>query len=333
MPTVILGIESSCDDTAASICEDGKILSNITASQRVHEQWGGVFPEHASRAHLINIIPVVHAAVTSAGKKLTEINAVAFTRGPGLIGSLLVGTSFAKGLSLSLHVPLIDVNHIHAHIMALFIEHNPSFPFLCLSVSGGHTQLILVHSHHSMEIVGQTTDDAAGEAFDKIAKMFGLPYPGGHLIDKYASMGNPHAFHFTVPKAPLLNYSFSGLKTSVLYFIRKMEKSDPDFISRNLNDLCASVQYTIVESLIFKLEQAIQSTKVQHIALAGGVSANSLLRKRFNDVAQKYGINSYIPRMEYCTDNAAMIAIAGYFKYNSGMFCSLDAEAVARWPI
>lgn len=331
MSIIILGIESSCDDTAASLCENGKILSNITASQSIHEQWGGVFPELASRAHQQNIIPVVDAAVKKSGKKLTDINAIAFTRGPGLIGSLLVGTSFAKGLSIAMDVPLIEVNHIHAHILAHFIDANPSFPFLCLTVSGGHTQLVLVHSHQHFEVIGETIDDAAGEAFDKSAKMLGLPYPGGHLIDQYAQSGNASAFKFAAPKADGLNFSFSGLKTSVLYFLQKQEMLNSNFIQDNLNDLCASIQSTIVEVLILNLERAIQKTGVKEIALAGGVSANTSLRKRFKEVADKHALTSYIPKFEYCTDNAAMIAIAGYFKYLEKRFSTLDTEPLARW--
>jgi len=327
----ILGIESSCDDTAVSLCENGKILSNITASQSIHEQWGGVFPELASRAHQQNIIPVIDAAVKSSGKKLTDINAIAFTRGPGLIGSLLVGTSFAKGLSLALNIPLIEVNHIQAHILAHFIDAQPSFPFLCLTVSGGHTQLVLVHNHFTFETIGETIDDAAGEAFDKTAKMLGLPYPGGHLIDKYAQAGNPLAFKFASPKAGNLNFSFSGLKTSVLYFLQKQEKINLAFIEENLNDLCASIQYTIVEMLISNLETAIIQTNVKEIALAGGVSANTLLRKRFANVANHHSLQYHIPKFEYCTDNAAMIAITGYYKYLQGNFTDLQVEPLARW--
>lgn len=328
---IILGIESSCDDTAISLCENGKILSNITASQSIHEQWGGVFPELASRAHQQNIIPIMDAAVKKSGKKLTDINAIAFTRGPGLIGSLLVGTSFAKGLSLALNVPLIEVNHIHAHILAHFIDAKPTFPFLCLTVSGGHTQLVLVQSHNVFKIIGETIDDAAGEAFDKTAKMLGLPYPGGHLIDKYAQLGNAQAFKFTMPKAGGLNFSFSGLKTSVLYFLQKQEKGNPNFIAENLNDLCASIQHTIIEMLIANLEVAIRETGVKEIALSGGVSANSLLRKRFAETAQKFQLTSYIPKFEYCTDNAAMIAISGYFKFLEKDFSNLLVEPLARW--
>lgn len=331
MSIIILGIESSCDDTAISLCENGKILSNITASQSIHEQWGGVFPELASRAHQQNIIPVMDAAVKKSGKKLTDINAIAFTRGPGLIGSLLVGTSFAKGLSLALNVPLIEVNHIHAHILAHFIDAKPTFPFLCLTVSGGHTQLVLVQSHNVFKIIGETIDDAAGEAFDKTAKMLGLPYPGGHLIDKYAQLGNAQAFKFTMPKAGGLNFSFSGLKTSVLYFLQKQEKGNPNFIAENLNDLCASIQHTIIEMLIANLEVAIRETGVKEIALSGGVSANSLLRKRFAETAQKFQLTSYIPKFEYCTDNAAMIAISGYFKFLEKDFSNLLVEPLARW--
>lgn len=328
---VILGIESSCDDTSVSFCEDGKILSNITASQSIHEQWGGVFPELASRAHQQNIIPVIDAAVKKSDKKLTDINAIAFTKGPGLIGSLLVGTSFAKGLAITLNVPLIEVNHIQAHILAHFIDAKPSFPFLCLTVSGGHTQLVLVKGYSLFELIGETIDDAAGEAFDKTAKMFGLPYPGGHLVDKYAQSGNPFAFKFASPKVENLNFSFSGLKTSVLYFLQKQERQNPDFIQENLNDLCASVQHTIVEMLIRNLEKAVEQTGIKEIALSGGVSANSLLRKRFEETAEKFQLKSYIPKFEYCTDNAAMIAITGYFKYLENDFSSLEAIPLARW--
>jgi N6-L-threonylcarbamoyladenine synthase len=328
---IILGIESSCDDTAVSICENGKILSNITASQSIHQRWGGVFPELASRAHLQNIIPVTDAAVKESGKKLTEINAIAFTRGPGLIGSLLVGTSFAKGLSLALGVPLVEVNHIHAHILAHFIDASPSFPFLCLTVSGGHTQLVLVKSHFHFEIIGETIDDAAGEAFDKTAKMLGLPYPGGHLIDKHAATGNPYAYKFAAPKAGGLNFSFSGLKTSVLYFLQHQQKLQPDFIQKNISDLCASIQYTIVEILIKNVEAALRQTGVKEIALAGGVSANSLLRKRFEETARKFGVLVHIPKFEYCTDNAAMVAIAGYYQFLNGKIASLSVEPLARW--
>ncbi len=330
---VILGIESSCDDTSAAVCENGKILSNIIASQRVHEAWGGVVPELASRAHQQNIVPVVDAALKQSGKTLPEINAIAFTKGPGLIGSLLVGNAFAKGLSLATGVPLIEVNHMEAHVLAHFIDASPNFPFLCLTVSGGHTQLVLVENVSAMKVIGETIDDAAGEAFDKTSKMLGLPYPGGPLMDKLAGQGKPDAFKFAMPKAPELNFSFSGLKTSVLYFLQAQQKHNSNFVQENLNDLCASVQFTIVEMLMKKLEDAVAFTGVKTIALAGGVSANSHLRKRFVEFADAKSLNAFIPKFEYCTDNAAMIAISGFFKFQQQLFADLKTEPVARWKI
>lgn len=333
---IILGIESSCDDTSAAVIKDGILLSNVTASQSVHAAYGGVVPELASRAHQQNIIPVVHEALKQAGVDKTELSALAFTRGPGLLGSLLVGTSFAKGLALAMNIPLLDVNHLHAHVMANFIskknENNtkPEFPFLCLLVSGGNSQIIHVRSHRELEIIGQTIDDAAGEAFDKCAKVMGLPYPGGPYVDKLASTGNPDAFVFNKPQIPDYNYSFSGLKTSFLYLLRDREKENHNFVIENINDLCASLQYTVVEVLMAKLRKAAKDLKIKHIALAGGVSANSALRESFRQHAQKYGWSIYIPAFEYTTDNAAMIAMTGYFKYLENDFCSLDKTPYAR---
>jgi len=329
----ILGIESSCDDTSASVCENGKILSNIIASQSIHEAWGGVVPELASRAHQQNIVPVIDAAIKQSGKRLSDITAIAFTKGPGLIGSLLVGHSFAKGLSLTLNVPLVEVNHMEAHILAHFIDTAPRFPFLCLTVSGGHTQLVLVQDFNSMKVIGETIDDAAGEAFDKTSKMLGLPYPGGPLMDKLAKDGNKFAFKFAAPKAPDLNFSFSGLKTSVLYFLQAEQKKNTAFIEENLNDLCASIQHSIVEMLMKRLKEAVTATGVNDIALAGGVSANSYLRERFKMYAEENQLKCFIPKFEYCTDNAAMIAIVGFKKFERKEFSSLENEPVARWKI
>ncbi|EOR92851.1 YgjD/Kae1/Qri7 family protein [Arcticibacter svalbardensis MN12-7] len=327
----ILAIESSCDETSASICKDGKILSNIIATQAVHEKYGGVVPELASRAHQQNIIPVVVEAILAAKVSKKDIEAVAFTRGPGLLGSLLVGTSFAKGFALALNVPLIEINHMHAHILAHFIDDpKPAFPFLCLTVSGGHTQIILVKDYFDIEIVGETTDDAAGEAFDKTAKILGLPYPGGPLVDKQARLGNPHAFNFPEPQIPGLNFSFSGLKTSILYFVRDHKKLDPDFVQNNMTDICASVQYRIVTILLNKLKKAAKQYNISHVAIAGGVSANSGLRDLLTETAAKENWQIYIPAFEYCTDNAAMIAIAGYYKYIHGDFVGQDVSPLAR---
>lgn len=328
---IILGIESSCDDTSASICIDGKIRSNIIASQLVHQNYGGVVPELASRLHQQNIIPAVHQAISIAKIHKNEIDAVAFTRGPGLLGSLLVGTSFAKAFALAKGLPLIEVNHMQAHILAHFIgDDKPSFPFLCLTVSGGHTQIVLVRDHFDMEIVGQTTDDAAGEAFDKTAKMLGLPYPGGPLIDKYARLGNKEAYKFPEPQIAGLDFSFSGLKTSIMYFVRDRLKEDPDFLKNNLNDVCASVQDRIITILLNKLRKAASQYNIQTIAIAGGVSANSGLRAALHDAAKVLNWKVYIPEFEYCTDNAAMIAIAGHFKFERSDFVGQEISPLAR---
>lgn len=328
---IILGIESSCDDTSAAICVDGKICSNIIASQVVHQNYGGVIPELASRVHQQNIIPAVHQAIADAKIHKNEIDAVAFTRGPGLLGSLLVGTSFAKAFALANRLPLIEVNHMQAHILAHFIaDDKPSFPFLCLTVSGGHTQIVLVRDHFDMEIVGQTTDDAAGEAFDKTAKLLGLPYPGGPLIDKYAQQGNKFAFKFPEPQIHGLDFSFSGLKTSIMYFVRDRLKEDQDFLKNNLFDVCASVQERIISILLNKLKKASEQYNIQCIAIAGGVSANSGLRAALHDLAPGLNWKVYIPKFEYCTDNAAMIAIAGHYKFLKQDFVSQDIAPMAR---
>jgi N6-L-threonylcarbamoyladenine synthase len=335
----ILGIESSCDETAAAVISGKLLLSNIIAGQQVHKDYGGVVPELASRAHQQNIVPVIDAALKKAGIKKEELNAIAFTRGPGLMGSLLVGISFAKAMSLALNIPLIEVNHLQAHILAHFIQtpgeeyRCPSFPFLCLTVSGGHTQIVLVKSQLEMEIIGQTMDDAAGEAFDKAAKIMGLPYPGGPLVDKYAKTGDPNAFKFPVPKIPGLDFSFSGLKTSFLYLVRNETAKDADFVNKYQNDLCASFQKSVVNILIDKLKLAAENTGIKEIAIAGGVSANSGLRDTLKSVAGKSGWNIYIPKMEYCTDNAAMIAITGYYKYLNKEFSEINVTPVARYPI
>ena len=327
---VILGIESSCDDTSASICIDGKILSNIIANQLVHQNFGGVVPELASRVHQQNIVPAVQEAISKAKIHKNDIDAVAFTRGPGLLGSLLVGTSFAKAFALANKLPLIEVNHMQAHILAHFIDAKPAFPFLCLTVSGGHTQIVLVKDYFDMEIIGQTTDDAAGEAFDKTAKILGLPYPGGPLIDKFAKEGNPNAFKFPEPQIPALDFSFSGLKTSILYFVRDQVKADPDFIGNNMNDICASVQNRIVTILLNKLKKAAAEYKINRVAIAGGVSANSGLRDGLNNTAAELGWEVFIPQFQYCTDNAGMIAIAGYYKYLKKDFVGQDVTPQAR---
>ena len=317
----ILAIESSCDDTSAAVIRGGKVLSNIVTTQAVHEQYGGVVPELASRAHQQNIIPVVHQALRVANVNKSELNAVAFTRGPGLLGALLVGCSFAKSFALGLGVPLIEVNHMQAHILAHFIdEPKPQFPFLCLTVSGGHTQIVLVKDHLDMEILGQTTDDAVGEAFDKTAKMLGLPYPGGPMLDKMAAKGNPDAFEFPVGNMPEYNFSFSGIKTSVLYFLRDRVKENPNFVEENIEDICASVQKTLIKTLMKKLKQAAKDLGIKEIAIAGGVSANSGLRQTMQDYAQKYNWNVYIPAFQYCTDNAGMIAMAAHYQYLKGDF-------------
>ncbi len=317
---IILGIESSCDDTAAAVISDGKVLANIIANQEVHKKYGGVVPELASRAHQQNIVPVVDAALKKAGVSKNDITAVAFTNGPGLLGSLLVGSSFAKTLSIGLDIPAIAVNHMQGHILAHFIKEideekeMPEFPFLCLTVSGGHTQIVRVDDFFKMEVIGETIDDAAGEAFDKVAKMLQLPYPGGPLVDKYAKEGNPDRFSFPHPKVDELNFSFSGLKTSVLYFLQKELKTNPDFITENIKDICAGVQKTIVDILIGKLLKAVEQTNIKQIAIAGGVSANSGLRAALQSLTEK-DIKVFIPKFEYCTDNAAMIAITGYYSF------------------
>jgi len=332
---LILGIESSCDDTSAAVIKNDTILSNVIAGQEVHRLYGGVVPELASRAHQQQIIPVVHAALSQAGVGLQELDAIAFTRGPGLLGSLVVGTSFAKATALALNIPLLDVNHMHGHILAHFInegQEKPSFPFICLTVSGGHTQLVLIRDYLDMEIIGTTIDDAAGEAFDKVAKLLGFPYPGGPLIDKAAKEGNPLAFAFSKPQIDGYNYSFSGLKTSVLYFLQKMVKENPDFIAQNTNDICASVQQAILDILFKKLVQAANDLNVTDIAIAGGVSANSGLRNRLKEEGEKRGWRVFIPKFEYCTDNAAMIAITGKFLYEKGIFTDQSVSALARLP-
>lgn len=339
MSTTILGIESSCDDTSAAVIRDGYLLSNVIANQQIHVEYGGVVPELASRSHQQNIIPVVEAAMKKAGLSKNEIDAVAFTRGPGLLGSLLVGTSFAKGFSLSRQIPLIEVNHLQGHILSLFIKEEgieknlPGFPFLCLLVSGGHSQIIVVKNHLDMEIIGQTIDDAAGEAFDKCAKVIGLPYPGGPVVDKYAESGNPNAILFSKPRIAGLDYSFSGLKTSFLYHIRDELKKDEDYIENNMNDLCASLQKTIIDILMVKLRRAVKETGIKEIGIAGGVSANSGLRKTLQEDAEKNRWKLHIPHVKFTTDNAAMIAITGYFKYKEGIFSSQDVSPLARWNI
>jgi len=333
MSITILAIESSCDDTSAAVVKDAKILANLIAGQKVHELWGGVVPELASRAHQQNIVPVVDLAIKQSGILKEEISAVAFTRGPGLIGSLLVGVSFAKAFALALNVPLIEVNHMQAHILAHFIDNKPAFPFLCLTVSGGHTQIVLVKNFLQMEVVGETLDDAAGEAFDKSAKMLGLPYPGGPLIDKYAKQGQADKFIFPEPQIAELDFSFSGFKTSVLYFLQKETRKNPAFIQENLNDLCAGIQKNIIDILLKKVEKASNQYGVTDIALAGGVSANSELRKRFEELGQKNNWKAHIPKFEYCTDNAAMIAIAAHYKYLAGEFAAQDTEPLARYHL
>lgn len=338
MPVYILAIESSCDDTSAAVFADTTMLSNVVANQQVHKDYGGVVPELASRAHQQNIIPVINGALVSAKIDKKMLQAVAFTRGPGLLGSLLVGTSFAKAFAQGLGIPLIDVNHLQAHVLAHFIQEagkdrqTPSFPFLCLTVSGGHTQLVIVHDHFIMETVGQTIDDAAGEAFDKAAKILGLPYPGGPFIDRNASMGQP-VFQFAKPRIPGLNYSFSGLKTSFLYYLRDRLKTEPAFIQDNMNDLCASMQKAIIDILMDKLLKAVKQYKIREIAIAGGVSANSGLREAILSLKQSHGYNVYIPEFQYTTDNAAMIAVAGYFKYLKGDFADQSLAPYSRGGI
>ncbi len=336
-PIYILGIESSCDDTSAAVICNGKILSNVVANQEIHAAYGGVVPELASRAHQQNIVPVIDQAIQQANIDKKDLNAIAFTRGPGLMGSLLVGTSFAKSLSLGLNIPLIAVNHMQGHILAHFIEEQdytaPPFPFICLTISGGHTQIVKVSDYFDMKILGETIDDAVGEAFDKSAKILGLPYPGGPLVDKYAKLGNPKAFKFTKPRVGELDFSFSGLKTAILYFIQKQVKENPHFISENLHDICASIQHTIVEILMDKLKNAVKITGINHIAIAGGVSANSEIRKVLKEAEQKYGWHTYIPKFEYTTDNAAMIAETGYLKYLNNDFSEQSISASARMNV
>lgn len=346
--TIILAIESSCDDTSAAVISDGILLSNTTASQAVHEEFGGVVPELASRAHQLNIIPVIDAALKRAGVTSDQLSAIAFTRGPGLLGSLLVGTSFAKGLALAHNIPLIEVNHLQAHILAHFIKTNsehsvggspscsetsPTFPFLCLLVSGGNSQIVLVKDHYTMEIIGQTIDDAAGEAFDKCAKIMGLPYPGGPWIDRLAKEGNPDAFTFAKPNIPGYNYSFSGLKTSFLYFLRDQLKENPNFIEEHKADLCASLQKTIIDILILKLKRAAKDLGISQIAVAGGVSANNGLRNALLDLGKRHHWQVFIPPFAFTTDNAAMVAQAGYYRYLKGEFCPIDAAPYAKTKI
>ena len=331
---VVLGIESSCDETSAAICVDGQILSNVIANQTIHQAYGGVVPELASRVHQQNIIPAVQQAILNANLSKNDIDAVAFTRGPGLLGSLLVGTSFSKSFALALDIPLIEVNHMQAHILAHFIEDpKPQFPFLCLTVSGGHTQIVLVKNYFEMELLGETLDDAAGEAFDKTAKILDLPYPGGPLVDKHAKLGNPDAFKLPEPQIPELNFSFSGLKTAILYLVQAELKKNPNFLTERIDDLCASVQSRIVSILLNKLKKAAKETGVKEIAIAGGVSANSGLRESLIEMGKRYKWNVYIPKFEYCTDNAAMIAIAGYQKFLIKDFVGQDIAPLARMPV
>ena len=326
----ILAIESSCDETSAAVIRNGKVLSNTIATQKVHERYGGVVPELASRAHMQNIVPVVDAALIDAGVNKKEITAVAFTQAPGLIGSLLVGACFAKSFAQALNLPLIAVHHMQAHVLAHFIEQKPEFPFLCLTVSGGHTQIVLCKDHLDMEVLGETIDDAAGEAFDKVAKMLGLPYPGGPLIDKYAAEGDPLRFKFPMSEMKEYEFSFSGIKTSVLYFLQAQRKIDPEFVEKNMTDICASVQHTIINMLMAKLRKAAKELNITHIGIAGGVSANSGLRKAIKEAGEKYSWQVYIPRFEYCTDNAAMIGITGYYKFLKGNFADISVSPTAR---
>lgn len=333
----ILAIESSCDDTSAAILCNTKVLSNVVATQEIHKQYGGVVPELASRAHQQNIVPVVHQALAKANIDKKQLSAIAFTRGPGLMGSLLVGTSFAKSLALGLNIPLIEVNHMEAHILAHFIEDEtrtpPTFPFLAMTISGGHTQIVKVTDYFTMEVLGETLDDAVGEAFDKSAKLMGLPYPGGPLVDKHARQGNPLAYDFPKPKVDGLNFSFSGLKTSILYFLQRETQKNPDFVSENIDDVCASVQYTILEILMEKLQLAVEQTGIKQIAIGGGVAANSGIRTRLKEAEKSLGWTTYIPKFEYCTDNAAMIGIVGYLKFMEGDFTDQSVAAKARYAI
>lgn len=333
----ILAIESSCDDTSAAVLCNTKVLSNVVATQEIHKQYGGVVPELASRAHQQNIVPVVHQALAKANIDKKQLSAIAFTRGPGLMGSLLVGASFAKSLALGLDIPLIEVNHMEAHILAHFIEDDdmqaPEFPFLGMTISGGHTQIVKVNDYFDMEILGETLDDAVGEAFDKSAKLMGLPYPGGPLVDKYAREGNPEAFAFPKPKVDGLNFSFSGLKTSILYFLQRETKKNPDFVSENIKDICASVQRTILDILMEKLHLAVQQTGIKQVAIGGGVAANSGIRARLMDAEKQLGWKTYIPKFSYCTDNAGMIGIVGYLKFLEGTFTNQSVAAKARYVI
>lgn len=334
MAIKILAIESSCDETSASIVKDGKVLNNVVATQSIHKEYGGVVPELASRAHQQSIVPVVDKSMKEAGVKPDELDAIAFTRGPGLLGALLVGTSFAKSMALALDIPLIEVNHMQAHILAHFIDDPmPGFPFICLTVSGGHTQLVLVKDYTKMEVIGQTKDDAVGEAFDKAAKMLGLTYPGGPLIDRYAKLGDPSKFSFPNTSMPGLDYSFSGIKTAILYFLRDELKKDPDFVSKNINDLSASIQYALIKMLLNKLKRAAREHNIKEIAIAGGVSANTGLRKALAEMKIEKGWNIYIPDFQYCTDNAGMIAISAHFKYLANDFSGLEVGPLARMPI
>ena len=333
---LVLGIESSCDDTSAAVLRGNILLSNVIASQAVHKEYGGVVPELASRAHEQNILPVVSEAIKRAGISANDLDAIAFTRGPGLLGSLLVGVNYAKGLAMSLGIPMVEVNHLHAHVMAHFIEEkgeehqSPEYPFLCLLVSGGNSQIILCHSPYKMEIVGQTIDDAAGEAFDKCAKVMGLGYPGGPIVNRLANEGNPHAFKFAKPNVPGYDYSFSGLKTSFLYTLRDEIKLNPNFVEENKEDLCASLQYTVIEILMKKLRLAAKELKIKHVAVAGGVSANTGLREAFVDHARRYGWSIYIPKFAYTTDNAAMVAMSGHYNYLEGKQNEMDTVPYAR---
>ncbi len=330
--TYLLAIESSCDDTSASVLYNNKVLSNEVANQEVHKQYGGVVPELASRAHLQNIVPVVAQALKKAGVHKEQLSAIAFTRGPGLMGSLLVGTSFAKSMAMGLGIPLIEVNHMQAHILAHFIDEGqakPQFPFLALTISGGHTQIVKVKSFFEMEVLGETLDDAVGEAFDKTAKILGLPYPGGPLIDRYAQEGNPKAFSFSQPNIQGLNFSFSGLKTGILYFIQKQTQEDPAFVEKHLADICASVQETIISILMKKVKKAVQQTGIKQVAIGGGVSANSGIRKALKAMGEQYGWETFVPKFDYCTDNAAMVGIVGYYKFLEGQF---SAQAVTAQP-